>query len=246
MHTRGRYIRHLALVVAVLIGGMGTTLVATAVSTSPNYQVTEMEFGASNSDKTCSGEYCAYATLGDITSGPSKAGPSGAKFSPITDEQPRLEVIVDPGVSDLGVLSSTRTATKTTTVRVLSYLSDGYMMQIIGDSPKYGSHTLATPGVPTASEMGKEQFGLNVVNNTTPNVGADPVQTPSNQTSFGRAAEGYDTADLFKYVSGDVVATSDTESGQTDYTVSMIVNVSNATPAGRYSGDFSVVVIPMY
>lgn len=246
MHTRGRYIRHLALVAAVFIGSLATTLVATAVSTSPNYKVTEMEFGASNADKACSGEYCAYATLGDITSGPSKAGPSAAKFSPITDEEPRLEVIVDPGVTDLGVLSSTRTATKTTIVRVLTYLSEGYQMQIIGNPPKYGSHTLATPGVPTASEMGKEQFALNVVKNTTPNVGADPVQVPSTQTSFGKAAPGYDTTNLFKYVSGDVVATSESESGQTDYTISMIVNVSNTTPAGRYTGDFSVVIIPTY
>ena len=47
-------------------------------------------------------------------------------------------------------------------------------------------------------------------------------------------------------VDGDVVASSDTSSSETDYTMSMIINVSNVTPGGRYNGVFSAVVVPLY
>jgi hypothetical protein len=69
---------------------------------------------------------------------------------------------------------------------------------------------------------------------------------PSTQTSFGQAADDYAVPNLFKYVSGDVVAYSDSESGRTDYTISMIVNVAGSTPAGQFTGEYSAVVIPVY
>ncbi len=240
----GDLVRVSLLVVAVVTLGATTVL---ATSSSQNYQVTDMQFGASSSKETCSGQYCAQATIGDMIAGSSK-GPteSSAKFSSLTDEEPRLEVIVDPGQSNLGVLSPERTATKTMVVRIVSYMSEGYVMQIAGDPPKYSGHTLATPTAPTASTQGTEQFAINVVKNTSPDVGENPEYVPSDQMSFGEVEDGYNTANLFKYISGDVIARSRAESGRTDFTVSMIVNVSNATPAGHYAGDFSAVIIPFY
>jgi hypothetical protein len=73
-----------------------------------------------------------------------------------------------------------------------------------------------------------------------------PVQIPANQSDFGVVARGYDIPNMFKYTSGDVVARSNQESGRTDYTVSMVVNISSSTPPGRYSSDFAAVVIPAY
>jgi hypothetical protein len=164
----------------------------------------------------------------------------------VTESDPLLEVIVDPGVSNLGTLTAEQTAYKTSIVRVRSYLSNGYILQVFGNPPKYGGHTLSTPSTPSSSVPGTEQFGINAALNTTPSVGADAVQVPSNETSFGVVNDDYKIPNKFKYVNGGEVARSLTESGQTDYTISMIVNISNATPAGHYSGDFSVVVTPFY
>lgn len=230
---------------AVVSGSLDAAL-ATTTSNSTNYQVTETQFGAGSTREACSDQYCARTSIGDMAAGKGASGASTATFGGVTDNEPLLEVVVDPGISNLGVLTTENTATKTTTVRIRNYLSDGYILQIVGEAPKYGSHKLQTPSTPTASTPGTEQFAINVAANTSPQVGSAPQQVPSTQTSFGIADEDYRTPNLFKYTSGDVVARSESSSGRTDYTISMIVNISNSTPAGHFSGDFSAVVIPVY
>lgn len=228
----------------IVVGGASTALAQS--SSSNNYKVTETQFGSGSTQQQCSASYCTKTSIGDMGTGSSSSTGGTASFGSITSDEPLLEVIIEPGVSFLGDLSSSQTATKTTVVKVRSYLSNGYFIQVTGDPPKYGNHTLSTPSSPTASQVGSEQFGINVVANSSPNVGADPVQVPSGEFSFGEAYAGYNTANLFKYNSGDTIARSTVASGQTEYTISMIVNISNLTPSGHYSGDFSAVVVPAY
>jgi hypothetical protein len=71
--------------------------------------------------------------------------------------------------------------------------------------------------------------------NTSPTVGASPVQVPSAAYSFGTAASGYGTPNSYKYTNGDIIATAPKSSGETDYTISYIMNISNATPGGTYT-----------
>lgn len=215
-------------------------------SSSANYEVTEPQFGTGSELDICSGQYCAQATIGHL--GPdSESVPSSASFGAIPENSdPLLEVIVDPGESNLGTLSTTKTATKTMIVRVRSYMSDGYTLQVNGTPPRYDNHVLGTPLTPTASTPGTEQFAINVVANATPGVGANPVHVPADIFSFGEVMPDYAIPDLFKYQDGDMVASSEVESGRTDYTISMIVNISNATPAGHYSGDYSAIVVPRF
>jgi len=237
------------LLAAFLLLGLNinvTNPTLAVTSSSSNYQVTETQFNAGSSLQSCSGQYCAKTSIGDTAVGEAEGSAVTAQFGPITNSDPLLEVIVEAGESNLGVLTTETTATKITTVRIRNYLSGGYVLQIVGDPPKYNGHPLSTNTTPTASTKGKEQFGINLAANTSPNIGAGPVQVPSEQTSFGVVAQDYRTANLFMFNSGDVVARSTTSSGQTDYTISMIVNISSATPAGHYSGDFSAVVIPAY
>lgn len=249
---RGKW-RHAAksillVVVAITIGATNPAFAVTSSST--NYEITETDFNAGSSLNSCSGQYCAQASIGDMTAGEAaSAGGSKttAEFGSIpASSDPMLEVIVDAGQSNLGVLTTEKTATKTMTVRVRTHLSDGYTLQIVGTPPKYGNHTLSTPSTPTAAIPGTEQFAINAVANTFPNVGADPLQVPSNQTIFGAVQDDYRTPNKFKYVNEDIVALSESESGRTDYTISMIVNIASSTPAGHYTGDFSAVVTPIY
>lgn len=215
-------------------------------SSSNNYKASEMQFGAGSSNESCSGNYCARASIGDIAGGESKSVSNSAVFGPVAPSEPSLDMIIDTGNVNLGVLTTEVPATKTATMKVRTYLTDGYTLQITGDPPKYANHTLATPATPTASTPGTEQFGINLVANTVPNVGVNPVQVPSGEFSFGSVLPNYSTPNRFMYSSGDVVARSPTQTGQTDYTVSFIINISNATPAGQFKGEYSAVIIPIF
>lgn len=216
-------------------------------SSSPNYQVTESDFGSMSLLENCSGAYCTQVTMGDIEAGESASANYSATFGSLAgQEEPLLEVIVEPGESNLGVLTTESTASKTTGLKVRSYMSGGYTVQIFGDPPRYGNHTLGVPTNPTASQPGTEQFALNLVKNSSPELGEDPWQIPDADFGSGFAEPGYDTPNLFKYVSGEIVARSLSESGRTDYTISMIVNIADSTPAGHYTSDFTAVVMPVF
>jgi len=244
--TRVKQYVQVLFLAALLVTGSAATVFAETPSESENYQLTESQFNGGSAYESCSEQYCARVSIGDTTDG-GAAPSSSAGFATISpDSEPLLEVIVDAGASTLGVLDTETTGTKTMTVRIRNYLSGGYTLQIMGDAPVYDGHRLKTFSQPTISIPGTEQFGINVAKNTAPAIGEEPVQVPSSDISFGKATEKYSIPDSFKYTSGDVVARSNTESGRTDYTVSMIVNISNATPAGNYMGDFSAVVVPVY
>jgi len=228
------------LVVLGVVIGIGTGTALAVTSSSNNYQLTESEFTTGGNLQSCSGQYCSQTSTGNIG--------GGGDFDNVNGDDAVLEVIIESGISDLGVLSTQSTATKTTIVKVRS-LQTGYTMQIIGAPPTYDGHALNTLTEPTASILGQEQFGINIVANTTPSFGANPNQVPKVETSFGQmiygeVTENYGQQNKFMYASGDTVARSRTDSGRTDYTVSMILNISSETPAGRYTGDFSAIVMP--
>jgi len=249
----GQKMTGVLLAVLVAVGVLSTVgLVSTVNAVNPsstNYEMTESSFNA-GSGQSCSTEYCAQVTIGDA--GSSGMGTTAAFQADNPSGDPLLEMIIESGESNLGVLSTTRTGTKTTVVKVNSYKSDGYMLQIIGDAPKYQGHTLATSTIADTSKVGVEQFGMNLVANNTPAVGADPMQSPDDDgtsfglISFGTVMPGYEMQDRFKYENGDTFARSLTNSGRMDYTLSMIVNISSATPAGQYSSDFSILILPAY
>lgn len=239
-----RYLKPVLLAASIVIGGTGTAFAVT--SSSSNYQLSETQFNAGSLQETCSDQFCARTSIGSLAVGDSEGSTSTATFGPVTPDEPMLEVIVDPGESNLGILDTEHTASKSSVVRIRNYLSNGYTLQIMGDPPQYGGHMLNTPSSPTAAAPGTEQFAINAADNTTPNIGTGPVQVPSGGFSFGYVTDDYDTPDIFKYTSGDVVGRSDSSSGRTDFTISMIVNISISTPSGRYTGDYSAVVIPVY
>ncbi len=242
--SRGRFVLYSLLALLITINGHAG-IAGAVTANSSHYQVTETQFGT-GALNACSDKYCAQASIGDMAVGTSKGTNSTAQFGTIQQDDPLIEVIVDPGVSNLGVLSTDKTASKTSIIRVRTHLVGGYQLQVVGNAPVYNGHKLQTSSSPVVSRPGTEQFGINLATNTVPAIGKDPVQMPSAETSFGVVADNYKIPNRFKYTSGDVVARSDTDSGRTDYTVSMIVNVAGNTPAGHYTSDFSAVVIPAF
>lgn len=239
--------QYVAVVTTLAVGATMGTALATTTSNSQNYQVIETEFGSGSTLESCSGSYCTRASIGNMSGASASAGGNQVVFGEIAaDSDPMLEVSIQPGVSDLGVLRTDRPSTKTSTIEVRTYLSGGYTLQIKGKPPKAGSHTFATSSTPVVSAPGTEFFGINIAKNTTPEIGSDVEQIPSGETSFGFATANYAQPNLFMYKDGDVVARSNEDSGRTKYTVSMVINVSNATPAGHFTTDFSAVVVPAF
>ena len=207
-------------------------------SSSTNYSVNEVYFGSGGDLNDCSTNYCAKNSVGELNVGKASSTNYQEQAGFNQERDPSLTLNVMGGVTDIGVLSTGSTKTTTSTFSIKSYLASGYSAQIIGVPPTNSLptnprlHNLTTP---TASSAGTEQFGINLVANTSPaTFGSAPVQVPDSTFGFGTAASGYNTANLYKYNNGDVIATSASSSGETDYTISYIFNISPLTPAGTY------------
>lgn len=216
-------------------------------SSSKNYQAVELQFGSSANEESCSSKYCSSFTIGELSSG----GSTSAAFGVAKYSEPVIEMIIEAGASHLGNLTTEEAATKTAIVKVRNYQTGGYHLQVYGKTPAYNSHYLSPITSPTTSRPGTEQFGINLVKNTLPVVGENIKQVPITDDGlvsdiYGEVMPNYSTPDLFTYVDGDVVARSVSDTGGSDYTISMIMNISSATPAGHYAGDFSILLVPAY
>lgn len=216
---------------------------AFAQSSSTNYSVEESSFG-SGSGTGNSTSYEAQVSAGDNAVGSAYSTSYGAYAGPISPNEEYLEMVVtaasidlDTASEDPGILTSTETATGTGSFYVRTYLNSSYAVVTLSSSMiNESGDTILPLSSPTAATAGVEQFGINLVNNATPNIGADPVPDPSSTYANGEAATGYDTADLFKYAQSDVIAQNGGNPawGQTAFTISYIVNISDITEAGYY------------
>lgn len=241
-----QYARVLVLSVALALAGVGTAA-ATTTSKSGNYSVTEVQLGGGSQQHQCSTNYCAKSTAGDTTVGQSKSANYSAQFGSNTTDKPLLQVMTGgSGNHDLGVVDSSAVATAVNSVSVRTYLMQGYAIALSGSSPSQGTHAILPMSTADISRPGTEQFGVNLVANTTPAIGVDPTIQPSGDSAVNYIVGGYGTANHFKYVPGDLLVENYQQDGEIDYTLSMILNVSNTTPAGHYKGDFSAVVVPLF
>ncbi|MFZ1483442.1 MAG: hypothetical protein WAS36_00295 [Candidatus Saccharimonadales bacterium] len=235
----------LALLVSTLAGGV----VLAQQSQSSQYQVNEVFFGTGGELNACSGSYCAKQSAGELTVGNTKSGNYQAQAGFNTDREPYIEsTLVGSGDIDLGVLTSATTKTGTAQFKVKAYLTSGYVVQIVGATPTNGSESLNAMSS-TTSQVGTEQFGLNLTANNVATAspttfGADPVQDPdypSDPFAFGTVNTDYDNPNTFTYTSGDIIASAAESSSFTIYTLSYIANISDVTPGGTYTTSHSLV-----
>ena len=237
-----------ASIVALLVWASPVTL---AQSSSSHYKVEESFFGTGGELDASSTHYKAKQSIGETAVGNAKSQNYQFQAGFNTTDTPLLELAVDGGEYDMGFIDASKTGSAVATFSVRNYLSSGYVIQLNGNAPSLTStsgtpHTL--PGMNPAAEpeAGTEQFGVNLVDNGNPDIGADVAQIPDNTYSFGSPVAGYDTANFFKFVDGDIIAFSPKSSGQTNYSLSMIANVARNTPAGQYGGHLYVQVIPTF
>ena len=237
------------LVLALILLGYGITGTALADDplVSPNYVIPESYIGPGGDINSSSPNYSSTGTIGDTATGQSTSPNYGTQAGYNTTSDPRLSVVINTSSIAFGSLSTAATSTATATFSVLNYTAYGYAVYTIGSPPSNEGHSLTGMNPTTASQTGTEQYGINLKANTSPvSFGADPAQVPSSSFSYGTAASGYNTTNNYRYVAGEKIAEATKTSGETDYTISYIVNVSTTTPGGQYAGSQSLVVVGTY
>ena len=152
------------------------------------------------------------------------------------------------------LFSPTDTASTRSQMAASTNAGFGYVITVNGSTLTSGANEIDAISTASVGIRGIGQFGLNLAENTvattTVPIGA-PIAPLADGTDYkGQAATDYDTADTFKFASGNVVANSfNSGAGGTDaqiFTVSYIVNVPGNQPAGTYTSTLTYICTPTY
>jgi hypothetical protein len=147
------------------------------------------------------------------------------------------------------LFSPTDTATATSQMAASTNAASGYSITVNGPTLTSGGNTIAAMSTATTGVRGTSQFGMNLKLNTTATstvaVGLE-VAAAANGTSLrGQAITGYNTADTFKFVTGDAVANSaNGGAGPTNsqiFTASYVVNVAGNQASGTYVSTLTYI-----
>jgi hypothetical protein len=147
---------------------------------------------------------------------------------------------------NLGTFSPAATNTGTSLMSASTNAGSGYAITINGTTMTSGANTVAAMGTQTlnssgcavscTSTTGVSQFGSNVRANTVPSVGAD-VTGSGTATGSG----GYNTANSFRFFTGDTVASVGGVTNSNLFTNSYIVNVPGSQAAGLYTATMTYI-----
>lgn len=130
---------------------------------------------------------------------------------------------------NLGVLRSNQANTGTSQMSTFTNDVTGYVLTIAGTTMTSGTNVIPALPVPTFSAPGNSQFGINLRDNSSPEVGLDPIGVGT-----GVPAADYSGPNNFKFNNGDIVATSPLPTEPNILTVSYLVNVSSNQSPGVY------------
>ncbi len=133
--------------------------------------------------------------------------------------------------TDLGTLDPNSTLTATSQMAAGTNASGGYAIVAYGTSMEAGTNVIDPLTSPTASAPGNSQFGINLVQNASPAIGADPDGPSINAV----VAANYANPDEFMFQDGDLVASAPNVSLVRRFTVSYIVNVPPDLRPGVYT-----------
>lgn len=131
---------------------------------------------------------------------------------------------------NFGDFSTQASSDATSQFVVATNAGGGYNVTINGVTMTSGNFVISGLKVPTKSEIGTSQFGINIVANTRPSVGSNPIGR-----GIGTPTLDYGTPNYFTFNDGDAVVTSTTASDFNEFTASYLVNVGPDQPEGEYA-----------
>lgn len=251
----------LLAITLAFMGALSSVSIVFAQQTSTNYQANEYFFGTGGDLEQQSANYRASASAGSLGSGLFASDNYDAAGGFLTQADIFLSMQVFGATVNLGDLDpatassgAAQSGACSCSFAVRTYLSSQYTVVTMSQPPiSEGGAVLNAKtvlGVPS-SDPNVEEFGINLVDNSSPNIGANPSNQPDNTFADGQAATGYSTIDQFKYNVGDIIARSQATAGNqavglTYYTISYTAKPSNLTEAGSFRMDHDLVVVPRY
>ena len=243
LENRGHRYIYLAFAIIWALPVYG--MLSASAGKSTDYQVIETSLGGTGLLNSKSNSYETQQSGAIIGIGTSTGTNYQVKAGHETTSAPALSIGILTSNPTFGTFSPTATETSTSQFSVIDYTSYGYIVEMYGNPPTnaYGHQikALTSNGAPTT---GTEEYGFNLVANTNPiNFGAAPN---TGQFGVGDVATNYNTANSYRFNSGEEIAYAPKSSGQTIYTISYIVDVSSITPGGQYISTQNLICIPTY
>jgi hypothetical protein len=233
-----------ALLCTAICASFVATVAHAEVHQSANFRFDESALDSGGLVESSSTNFTGRSALGDTAIGNGASANFQTDAGSVTTNDPALTFAVNSSSANFGNFSASTTATATATFSVLNYTSYGYLVNIAGNAPTNGAHTITAMGTTDTSQIGQEQFGINLVANTSPSsFGSNPVQSIFGQ---GVADANYSTSNQFRYVNGETIASAPKSSGVTTFTISYIVNVAALTPGGQYASNQTLIVTGTY
>ncbi len=139
---------------------------------------------------------------------------------------------------DLGEFSTSQTKSAQSEMVAVTNAPSGLSITLSGTTLTSGTNVITPLASQTASSAGTSQFGLNLRANANPAIGADP-------TGPGVAGvnANYNNPNLYRFQSGDVVASAPGPNDYRKFTVSYIANIGTNQPAGVYATTISFICL---
>lgn len=138
---------------------------------------------------------------------------------------------------NLGELSSATPSMGTSQLLMATNAASGYTVQVSGITMTSGNNEL-TPMQDYFSHVGTSQFGFNLVANTNPAVGQDPVGPGT-----GAPTIQYGTLNRFRFQNNEIIAKATSAQDYKKYTVSYLVNVAKEQAPGVYSTTLTYICV---
>ena len=138
--------------------------------------------------------------------------------------------------ADLGELSETNTRAATSQFATATNGVGGVAVSVLGTTMTSGVNVIPGMSTRAASSTGTSQFGLNLRDNATPNVGIDSI-------GLGTIVPtgDYNVPNQFTFRDGDTIAVSGISTNFNRLTASYIVNVNSSQAPGVYTTTLTYV-----
>lgn len=142
----------------------------------------------------------------------------------------------DDNLIDLGDLSTSRASRGSSQMIAATNADFGLAIAAYGTTMTSGNNIIPALTTPTVSAPGNAQFGLNLRNNSDPDIGEDP-----SGGGVAMPTAAYNIPNRYVFNSGDIVATSPAVTDTRKFTSSYIVNVSSSQPPGVYTATLTYI-----
>lgn len=142
----------------------------------------------------------------------------------------------DGNLVDMGTMVPSKASSGSSQMMAATNGEFGLVIAAYGTTMTSGTNVLPPLTAPTVSAPGNSQFGLNLRDNSDPDIGSDPsgagVATP---------AANYNIPNRYTFINGDTVASSGAVTDTRKFTVSYLANVSPSQAPGVYTATLTYI-----